>query len=206
MADVFELTELERDSSSVVIIDLGGTILWTNEAWTRFARENGGESVPERFGPGRSYFAGISGPLREFFQGAFESALLTKTVFEHEYECSSADEYRLMHLRALPVPGGELLLQHSIVAEHPQDHASSTEQETRYRTRDGMVVQCSNCRRFRRGIGFASGWQRCHRTRATASARSAGTTITGSTFANRHLHNRRRGADAGRRGAKAKAA
>jgi hypothetical protein len=160
VAEVFELTELERDSSSVVIIDPGGTILWTNEAWTRFARDNGGESVPERFGPGRSYFAGISGPIREFFESAFKSALLTKTVFEHEYECSSADEYRLMHLRVLPVSAGALLLQHSIVAEHPQDRATFAEQEARYRRQDGMVVQCSNCRRFRRADSTAWDWVR----------------------------------------------
>jgi len=151
---------LERDPSTVVAIDPHGRILWTNAAWDRFARSNGGALVLERFGPGSSYFEGISGPLRGYYEDAFRSALRSGTVFEQEYECSSPDVFRLMHLRALPIPAGALLLQHSLVAEGAHQRASEEELEARYRNDNGVMVQCSNCRRFRRSDGTTWDWVR----------------------------------------------
>jgi hypothetical protein len=160
VAEVFGADSLEGDPSTVVAIDSRGTILWTNAAWDSFARDNGGTLVLERFRPGSSYFEGISGSLRGFYERAFRSALGSGTVFEQEYECSSPDVFRLMHLRALPIPGGALLLEHSLVAERAHEGVSENAIEARYRNGGGMIVQCSNCRRFRRADDTAWDWVR----------------------------------------------
>jgi hypothetical protein len=160
LATVFGVGALERNPSTIVAIDPGGTILWTNSAWARFARDNGGAAMLERFGPGSSYFEGISGPLREHFEQAFQRAFRASAIFEQDYECSSPDVFRLMHLRALPIAGGALLLEHSLVTECAHTRTCMEELDVRYRGDHGIVVQCSNCRRVRRADGSAWDWVR----------------------------------------------
>lgn len=145
------LVELVESTSTLVALDPAGCILWVNRAWSQFARANDGEPVLSRFGPGTSYFDGIAGPLRGFYEGALQNALVTGEPFDQDYECSSPDVLRLHHLRALPFGDEGLLLEHSVKVERPHaagealpgagaDHVDA----------HGLIHQCSNCRRVRR--------------------------------------------------------
>ncbi|HEY6562479.1 MAG TPA: hypothetical protein VI072_34660 [Polyangiaceae bacterium] len=160
LSTTFSIDTLKQDPSTIVAIDPRGTMLWMNDAWRRFAESNGGSSVLDRFDVGRSYFDGISGSLRDYYEERFRVALRHGEVFQLEYECSSPDVYRLMHLRALPVGQSALLLQHSMVAEGLHARASQPEIEATYRAANGLIVQCSNCRRFRRADGDTWDWVR----------------------------------------------
>lgn len=147
LAQGFDVEALEGDASTLVALDPAGMILWVNPAWERFALANGGADVPARFGPGTSYFAGIAPPLRGFYESALEMALATGELFDREYECSSADKYRLFHMRALPIDGTGLLLEHSLMVERPHDGEASHPGGQEYVRSNGTVLQCSNCRR-----------------------------------------------------------
>jgi hypothetical protein len=144
---IFHQERLVRDPSTVVAIDPQGTILWTNPAWEAFAADNGGSEIATSYGVGQRYYAGISGELRGFFEQSFQRSYVEGTVFELEYECSSAQTRRVMRLRALPIRGSGLLLEHSRVTEGPIMLEGLPAIEARYLDQDGVIRQCSDCRR-----------------------------------------------------------
>ena len=152
----FDHHVLAQESATLVAIDRAGMILWTNPAWSRFARENGAGEVLQRFGVGSSYFDGIGGSLRDYYERLFSHALTTMQVAEQEYECSSVEVLRIMRLRALPIRDGGLLLEHSHVKEGQLTRPSAQPMEPVYMTERGVILQCSNCRRVQRSD--ASGW------------------------------------------------
>jgi hypothetical protein len=147
--DAFDSGALSAEPSTLVALDPSGAIAWTNPAWTRFALANGGSDVPSRFGVGTSYFEGIGGELRGYFEDAFASCLVDNSPFEQDYECSSADTYRQHHLRVLPIKRSGLLLEHSLVVARPQERLAVRASDPDYRDADGILHQCSNCRRTR---------------------------------------------------------
>lgn len=154
----FDLERLAKDASTIVAIDERYATQWLNPGWEIFARENHGEAIPMRFGLGTCYLDGISGPLRGFYQAAFENALLTGEPFELDYECSSPQVFRRSHMLVLPVSGEGLLLVHSLVVERPHDRAEQPSLEEAYRLANGMILQCANCRRVRRKDGSSWDW------------------------------------------------
>ena len=156
LADRFDVKALEADASTLVALDPGATILWVNPAWERFARANDGAQVLVRFCPSASYFDGISPPLRAFYEQGLGGALSTDNVFQHDYECSSPDAFRLFHMRALPIASKGLLVEHSLVVDRPHDRPEAPALEELYRDANGLVVMCSNCRRVRRA--HSAGW------------------------------------------------
>lgn len=144
--------------STIVVIDPLASILWVNPAWDRFAADNGAHDYVGHRG---SYLDGIAQPLRDFYRAVFSNALETGEVFEQEYECSSPDVRRIFHLRALPVEGRGMLIEHSLVVEGAHEGAPEEPAEARYLGRAGLIIQCSNCRRVRRGDTHA--WDRVPR-------------------------------------------
>ena len=142
----FEEELLSEAAHSVCIIDSRCTILWTNPAWRAFAVENGAGHQSHLW---TSYIAPIPDPLRSFYEEAFREALASGEVFEQDYECSSPETARRYRLRALPIAGRGLVLEHTLVSSltHPDDHASELLEH--YIDEHGMVIQCAHCRRVR---------------------------------------------------------
>jgi hypothetical protein len=154
----YDEQELRRHPSSLVALDAKLQIAWTNTAWGRFALENDGEATLERFAPGVSYLDGISGPLREYFARVFAHVLVATEPFELEYECSSPETLRAFRMRALPLKGAGILVDHS-----PRIFTGSAPTETdavlsRYTHPTGLVLQCSNCRRVLRADRASWDW------------------------------------------------
>jgi signal transduction histidine kinase/PAS domain-containing protein len=99
---------LEALTPSIAVVDGEGTILATNEAWRRFARENGAD--PATTGPGANYLEVCRRARGRFVEGAQDVALglqriLAKELaaFELEYPCPSRSEPRWFLLRATPL-------------------------------------------------------------------------------------------------------
>jgi hypothetical protein len=154
----FDHRAIETEESTLVALDAAGQILWVNAAWERFALANDGADVARRFGPGTSYLDGMAEPFRSFFNAALSNTLMTGEVFESDYECSSTDTFRMFHMRALPIEREGLLLEHSLVVEHPHVRLSVELKEEAYVQPNGMVLQCGNCRRIRRAVAVAWDW------------------------------------------------
>lgn len=158
VSEAFDVEALRADAATHVVIDPRGTILWVNEAWHQFARANGGQDIPTRFGRGASYLEPIADAIRGFFETAFSWALTTGKPFEHDYECSSPDLFRRFHMRALPVRGQGLVLEHSLVVEQAHDRVAVVPDDSVHVGTDGFVRQCAHCRRVARASGAVWDW------------------------------------------------
>jgi len=124
-----------------------------NPAWYRFARENGGEpSISDAWSLGASIETAL-GPLRTFYASAFEECLLTRSEWDHIYECSSSQLQRKFQMKAYPLGNSEgILVVNSLVVEFPHSsHADSRHTRLEaYRDHQGLLHMCAHCRRFRR--------------------------------------------------------
>ncbi len=95
----------------VVVLDERGTILAVNEAWRRFARENG---AGDRDFIGSNYLRECDASIgRGDGSDAAAAARAIRAVlqgecahFTHEYPCRTADESRWFRLRVSPLSGG----------------------------------------------------------------------------------------------------
>lgn len=101
MEDVFDSLAVE-----VAVVDQDGTIVATNEAWKRFALENGGaDSV------GGSYFAPFEDDVPGLSDGDAQAAARglrsvldgSAQSFTMEYPCHSATEQRWFQMRVAPL-------------------------------------------------------------------------------------------------------
>jgi hypothetical protein len=147
IAGRFRMEALERDPASMAAIAPDGEIGWVNPGWLRFARANGGADAAIRVGD--NYFAAIRGEVRGLFERAVTNCLTSGAPREQDYECSSANERRAFRLRMLPLSGRTVLLVHSLVAARSDDRTAEPPDEARYRDDNGLLAQCSNCRRTR---------------------------------------------------------
>lgn len=144
--DAFDEADLNRHAGSIAVLDADDQILWVNEAWHRFAAEGG--VAPERVGEWRSYVGAIAEPLRSHYAAAFANARATGTIFEQDYDCSSAELHRSFRLRALPF-GQTLVLEHTLRVEEPWSEEPHPPLEDRYFDATRTIAQCGNCRRIR---------------------------------------------------------
>jgi hypothetical protein len=145
----FDAARLYTDPATLVAIDHEGTILWLNSAWHAHAEAQASAQLIARFGVGTCYFDGISGELRDYYATRFKETLERKRVFEQLYDCSTPEQQRIMRLRALPVAAGGLMLEHSLAFQHPCAHPFLLPVDSRYLREDGLILQCSHCRRVR---------------------------------------------------------
>lgn len=151
----FDLATIAEAADTVFAISPEMTLTYVNPAWHEFARNShGGADLPGRFGIG-SELAGIIPPvLREFYETAYKSALETGTVWQHEYECSSPDTFRLYRQFAYPFRNRNgLLIVNSLIKECPHDPSLRPPfppERSLYESETGLITLCCNCRRAQR--------------------------------------------------------
>jgi hypothetical protein len=76
--------------------------------------------------------------------------------WEHDFECSSAEDYRLFHMRAVCLGAGHVLVENSsqVEKEHGEDRIGVSASSDRYVSKDGVVTMCMHCRRTKRVAEF----------------------------------------------------
>lgn len=148
----FKITALLESQDIVYGLWPDLTLAFTNDAWHRFAADNGGEpAISNEWRLGRNILDAISEPLRSFYDMRYRSCLSLERPWEHVYECSSDEMERMFHMTALPIGSGQaILVVNSLRIEKPMTRESAEPLESRYRNRYGMAIQCAHCRRFRR--------------------------------------------------------
>lgn len=157
----FDLAALERDGAVIYGLFPDFRIGYLNDAYVRFAAENGGERVLVDWELGADALAAVHGKIRDFYADAFRRVLADGQPWEQTYHCHSPDRYRTYRMRVLPLPGGRgLLVVHSNVADlpYPRVSRSVTVDDVRYRDEAGRVTLCAHCRRVRR-VAPPVGWE-----------------------------------------------
>ena len=156
----FQLSDLDAHPESVLGLSADSRIAYFNPAWLGFATDNQGNPlIGAQWGLGAGYLDSISPTLRPFYKLLLQRAPSPDRSLHpsrHEYECSSASDYRRfeMHVYALPRAAGFVIV-NSMVVERPHDpaerpaHAPSSDN---YCRTDGVIVQCAHCRRVQHSI------------------------------------------------------
>lgn len=142
-----------RSGNPVCILDRDFRILGYNRAWETFALDNDGEQVLERWPPGACVLDALPDAVRGYYERKWADTLDTGEPFREEYDCSSPTRRRRFLATVYPLGGNEALLQsHSLLLEEPL--GDDPEQAlAEYRNADGLMVQCSHCRRVQRQDG-----------------------------------------------------
>ena len=148
----FDTDGLDHDSATIYGLWPDLTLAYVNLKWFEFARLNGGEpGVTEVWAPGRCVLDAIAASLRPFFTRGFQRSLDESKPWEHLYECSSADEFREFHMTTFPLGQAEgLLVVNSLRRATAHTRVPCAALEELYLNEDGIVTQCSHCRRVRR--------------------------------------------------------
>jgi len=130
------------------------TVAYLSPGWFEFSNANGGEpSISERWGLGSCLLTGIQEPLRASFEKTYLRCLSEQRPWEHFYECSSPECYRLFQKLTYPLRDSEgLLVFHAIQIERPHEAVDTSSVDVRemYIDDHETLHQCSYCRRVRR--------------------------------------------------------
>ena len=117
-----------------------------NAAWDNFAILNGGESSLAHWFRGSSLMDTVPAELKRFYSDAFAQAASTRRRWEHDYECSSATEFR--QYRMIVYPFSEwFVVTHALLVEKPHEGVAE-EPSDQYESR-GLIAMCGHCRRVR---------------------------------------------------------
>lgn len=139
----------------VYAVDRSLRCTWHNRGWDDFARANGaGEDFERHWGVGCNVLDAVAGPIRAFYDYTFGVIMERGRPWERAIECSSAEVFRAVRLRMLPLPDGSgIVIVGDTMLERPHDpvaRPASAAVDARYRGADGIIVQCGHCVRVRR--------------------------------------------------------
>lgn len=153
--DCFNVETLEKDPCTIFGLSSDLRLSYVNPAWFAFASANNGEpAISQRFPLGTPLAACIAGPACDYYRDAFLRVLRTGEVWDHDYECSSPEAYRIFHQSVYPLlHGGGLIVVNSMVAEQPHAETGRIPHPpiaALYTQDNGFITQCSNCRRVLR--------------------------------------------------------
>lgn len=143
------IDSVAKSPDVIYIIDKNMVLKGYNEAWVNFAQNNNGKEILQRFELGTVMTKVGEEPIRSFLREAYLEALEENKPFEHTYECSSPDNYRLFRQTAYPLYGSTgLVISHHLVEEKPHEEEAS-EFSKQFTDEHGIVTQCQNCRKIR---------------------------------------------------------
>lgn len=127
-------------------------ICYCNPAWDTFALENSAEAgVLAASVLHKPFLEFIPEDLRLVYREIFQRARALGRMQSQDYECSSAEVFRIYRMQVYPLqPGCGFAVVNSLVVAHPHTRAVCQPDDARYRDRDGLIRMCANCRRTRR--------------------------------------------------------
>ena len=134
-------------------------ISYCNRAWDRFAIENGGRpNVLARNVMHKPFLEYVPGELIPNFQALFATVRSLGRPQAQDYECSSAEVFRLYRMQVYPLKAGcGFAVINSLRVVHPHTRAACDPDESKYVHNDGLIHMCANCRRTRH-VNDPSAW------------------------------------------------
>src|SRR5690348_845763 len=93
------LEALKTDSAVCYVLDSKHNIAYTNLAWDKFARDNGGSHLTADAVNGTNIFQVIPPVLRSFYTRVFDEVQRRAVVWQHIYECSGPQRFRKFRMR-----------------------------------------------------------------------------------------------------------
>jgi hypothetical protein len=88
--------------------------------------------------------------LRPIYKEIFQRARAQGRMQSQNYECSSAQAFRVYRMQVCPLQVGcGFVVINSLVIEQPHTRAVCEQDDASYRDNDGLIHMCANCRRTR---------------------------------------------------------
>lgn len=139
---------LEKDPHSIYAIDENFNLIYFNEAYIQFAKENNGEPyISEKFTLGTNILIAITGDIKEMYAKALNEVLNSMRSVAISYECSSLEKYRLFNQKLYPLKNGKgVVILNSLQVEKEIEDDNNFLNDN-YVQETGFINQCSNCRR-----------------------------------------------------------
>lgn len=161
LAQHFSIDLLEQHPGTVYGLWPDLSLAYMNPAWFGFARDNQGEpAISAHWLRGRLVTDALPEVLHPFYVELYLQALEDNSdeALIHDYECSSAQEFRLfsMSLHNLGYGAGLLIINRERQAGEHQRPAYAA-RDNAYRDARGKHHQCSHCRCFQ-NAGQRSRW------------------------------------------------
>lgn len=127
-------------------------ISYCNRVWDRFAAENGGGvDVLAKNVLHKSFLQYVPDEMAPDLRALFETVRALGRPQAHDYECSSAQVFRLYQMQVYPLKAGQgFLIINSLRVAQPHTQIAYVPDETKYLKNDGFVCMCANCHRTRR--------------------------------------------------------
>jgi hypothetical protein len=134
-------------------------ICYCNPAWDRFALENGGgPDVLAASVLHKPFLQFVTGELTENFKNLFQRARTLGRLQSQDYECSSAQVFRVYRMQVYPLQSGSgFVVNNSLRVVHPHTRAVCEPDDAIYRCTRGLIHVCANCRRTQR-VGDPEIW------------------------------------------------
>ncbi len=140
-SDHLKLSILNSVSSQIAVLDRNGVMLAVNEAWRRFALENGAEpGIPARHTElGVNYLEICEASRGDSLQGVREATEGIRMVldgrlpsFRLEYDCHAPNQQRWFNMSVTPLGmegGGVVIVHHNITERKRAEQAVATHKE-----------------------------------------------------------------------------
>lgn len=144
---------LDTQKPKVIVVeyrlDECNRITEVNEAWRRFAIDNGGGSLLAENVIGRPLHEFISGDITRMFVSALlQATRLTGQTRTVHYRCDSAETKRYMAMDIVPISATHLISRHRVLRELKLAVSTSfTAQKAGQKT---LIKRCSMCNRVTR--------------------------------------------------------
>lgn len=150
---------LERSSHACFALTESLDICYCNPAWDRFAVENGGS--PDVLGERvlhTPFLRYLPEEMVPKFTALFKTARARGRPQAHDYECSSAQVFRLYRMQVYPLqPGCGFAVINTLRVARPHTRVAFEPDDAKYLHQDGMLRMCANCRRTRR-VDDSTAW------------------------------------------------
>src|SRR3954468_7382085 len=155
-ARLFAALEAEHESAYLLGLDL--SLQYVNEAWRRFARQNGAPQLGSNWHTADPITRYFDGPTRVPIVACFARVIARNQPWSYLYECSSPTQYRKFNMWVVPTaPRDGLIVVHSRAVELVPGQALA-DQMRNYIDERGLLVQCSGCRRIHNPLEFSWDW------------------------------------------------
>jgi len=127
-------------------------LAYLNPGWFSFAAANDGEPAVSTRWPIGTCIADVPAPpLTDFYRILYQRCLAANARREFIYECSSPQVNRQFQMTVRPLgQGSGLLVVNSLRVENPHDCQEHDSIESDYRSDDGIIRMCMNCRKVNR--------------------------------------------------------
>jgi len=158
---------LNQEPESVVGLSADDRIIYLNDGWDDFAAANDGQpGIRAQWDLGARYLAAIPEVLQPYYRALLAWARRAGDALHplnHEYECSTPTQYRRFNMLVYAANGrlSVVLIVHSLMVERPfadGERPAQAADHRRFRDADGLIHQCSHCRRVRAASAVEWHW------------------------------------------------